>query len=96
MEEDERVRGILLTEADRRNLRVSGPNEARIAREWEFQVTAWGAVLGYEPGMTADEVRTQALLALGSTDQNARIVRDEIRKWGAAFLAAYPVSTPGR
>ncbi len=96
VEEDERVRGILLTEADRRNLRVSGPNEARIAREWEFQVTAWGAVLGYEPGMTADEIRTQALLALGSTDQNARIVRDEIRKWGAAFLAAYPVSTPGR
>ena len=51
--------------------------------------------LGFREGMTPDAVAVQALAALGSTDQAARIARDEILEESAALRAAYPVQVPG-
>ena len=92
-EVDERVRELLIAEADRRNLSVSDSDEARIIRAWELRMAGWAAALGFEPEMTPDEIGDQSLIALGSTDQNARIARDELLESRDALLAAYPITT---
>ena len=92
---DERVRELLIAEADRRNLSVSEPDEARIIRAWESRMAGWAAALGFEPEMTPGEIGDQSLIVLGSTGQNARIARDEILESREALLAAYPITTAG-
>ena len=89
------VRELLLAEAARRGLSVTEADEARILREWELRGGGWAVALGFREGMTPDAVAVQALAALGSTDQAARIARDEILEESAALRAAYPVQVPG-
>ena len=90
------VRELLLAEAARRGLSVTEADEARILREWEFRGGGWAVALGFRQGMTPDAVAAQALVALGSTDQAARIARDEILETSAALRAAYAVQVPDR
>ena len=85
------VRQVLLAEAARRGLMVTGPDDARILREWELRAQGWAGALGFREGMAPDAVADQALAALGSTDQAARIAREAIREAAAALLSAYPV-----
>ena len=85
----------LLAEAARRGLSVAEADEARILREWEFRAGSWAVALGFREGMTPDAVAAQALAALGSTDQAARIAREEILEVGATLRAAYAVEIPG-
>ena len=89
------VREFLLAEAARRGLSVTEADEARIFREWEFRGGGWAVALGFREGMTPDAVAVQALAALGSTDQAARIAREEILEASAALRAAYAVEFPG-
>jgi len=88
-------RDALLSEADRRGLTADPADEARARREWEFRVSGWAGAFGFEAGIPPGEVRERALLALGSTDQNARIARGEVIEFGEALLAAYPVIDAG-
>jgi PPIC-type PPIASE domain len=92
---DEHVRSTLLAEADRRGISLGEADEARVSREWESRLTGWAGVFGFTPGMNDEEIAEQALRALGATDQNARIAREELRNWGDVLLAAYPVRGPG-
>ena len=89
------AREVLLAEAARRGLSITEPDEARILREWGFRAGGWAQALGFREGMTPDAVAGQALAALGSTDQAARIAREEIVETGAALLSAYPVEVGG-
>ncbi len=91
-EMDDSVRELLVGEATRRNLSILGSDEARILREWQFQMAGWAGAFGFEPGMTSGEIGEQALAALGSTDQNARIARDAIVGSAYALLTAYPIT----
>lgn len=91
----EEAREILLAEAARRGHSITEPDEVRILREWEFRAGGWAQALGFREGMTPDAVAGQALAALGSTDQAARIVREEILETGAALLSAYTVEIGG-
>ncbi len=92
----EEAREVLLAEAARHGHSITEPDEARIVREWGFRAGGWAQALGFREGMTPDAVAGQALAALGSTDQAARIVREEILETGAALLSAYPVEVGGR
>ncbi len=91
---DERVRSMLLGEVERRGLTITAPQEAGIQRDWELRFSAWAAAFGFEAGMMPEEVAEQAILALGRTDQNARIAREELPGFREALLGAYPVTLP--
>lgn len=91
----EEVRRVLLAEAARRGLQVTEPEEVRILREWELRAQGWAGALGFGEGMAPDAVADQALAALGSTGQAARIAREAIGEAAAALLSAYPVEVAG-
>jgi hypothetical protein len=88
-------RDDLLTEAERRGLTIDAADEALALREWEFRVSGWTGAFGFEAGIPPGEIRERALLALGSTDQNARIARSEVIEFREVLLAAYPVVDAG-
>ena len=92
------VRPALLAEAERRGLALDPVEAARLEREWEFQLAGWAGAFGFEPGLPPAEIRDVALLALGRTDQAARIARDEIPRYREALLGAYSIETtdPGK
>jgi len=76
-----RERGIEPTESDR---------EAQL-REWEAQAGEWVGLLGFAPGADAGERRDQALAALRSTGQNARIARTAVSEAAPTLLSGVPI-----
>jgi hypothetical protein len=93
--EEDGVRSALLAEAQRRGLSITPVQEAQAVRGWESRLLGWAGAFGFETGMEADEIGERALLALGSTDQTARIAREEILEHRNALLAGYPVVVAG-
>ncbi len=94
-EMSEEEREVLLAEAAQRGLSITEPGKARVLREWELRAGGWAQALGFHEGMTPEAVAAQALIAIGSTDQSARIAREEVLEAGAALLSAYPVDGGG-
>jgi hypothetical protein len=58
---------------------------------WDQAIQGWARGLGFQEGMSTDQVRLVALAAVGSTAQGARLAREEIRKWAPLLLSAYPI-----
>ena len=91
----EAERAVLVAEAARRGLSITESDSARVLRAWEVRAGGWAQALGFRGGMTPEAVAAQALIAIGSTDQAARIAREEVLSAGAALLDAYPVRGGG-
>ncbi|MDE0807074.1 MAG: hypothetical protein OSA24_05960, partial [Longimicrobiales bacterium] len=51
----------------------------------------WATFLGFETGLSNEEIKTLAQIALGSTSQNATIARNELDEVGGLLLTAYPI-----
>jgi len=58
---------------------------------WDQAIQGWARGLGFQEGMSPDQVNLVALAAVGSTAQSARLAREEIRKWAPLLLSAYPI-----
>lgn len=89
--EHERVRAVLVSEAERRGLVVGEPRDAELRRRWDTMAAHWSAVFGFTEDMSPEEVARQARLALGRTQQNARLAREEIAEWGEHLASTYRV-----
>jgi len=89
----EAARRRLLSEiADSIGITLPPEIEEGFRAMWDGSVQAWAGELGFEEGMTPDQVRVVALASVGSTSQGAGIAREEIQKWGPLLLSAYPKS----
>jgi len=82
---------VLLAEAGRRAITVAPADSLRIEDAWTRRIRSWAGTLGFEEGMDAPDIANTALRALGRTDQEARIARDEVAANAWALLALYPV-----
>jgi len=60
-------------------------------RDWESAVAVWADAFGFRQGMTPEEVKARALEAVASSQQSARIAREELGIWGPLLHAAYPL-----
>lgn len=69
---------------------------AAIEQRWRDRVTRWAAALGFEEGQSRDRVKEQALVALGSPDQNAAIARSELEDLSIRLRQLYPVRRPAQ
>lgn len=91
-ETEELARSVALARTSRaRGLEAPRAEVEEARREWAERLRRWAAVLGFQPGMPPDGVKSTALEALGSAGQEGRIVRDEIRERIPLLLHAYPV-----
>ncbi len=59
-------------------------------RTFEEEATAWAAALGLRPGMTSSQVKEAAMAGFSSTDQGARLARDEMATIAPMLRAAFP------
>jgi hypothetical protein len=67
-------------------------DEAR--RDWRRTADGWAILLGFGPHMGREAVRSAARAALGATNQNAGLARDELRREAAGMIHyAYPIET---
>ncbi|HSR42171.1 MAG TPA: peptidylprolyl isomerase [Longimicrobiales bacterium] len=87
----EAVRAAAVEAARGREIAPPPGTEETLAREWETRAMGWAASLGFEGGLSLDEVKARARDALGTTRQNARIARDEAAERGPLLRFAYPV-----
>jgi hypothetical protein len=88
-------RMLLEQRAGERGLAISQNDQEAYRREWDETVTRWAAGLGFQEGMTPDQVRGAALQAVASTAQGATIVRQELQGWAPLLLSAYPLGPEG-
>ena len=84
--------GISLDDAIAMQMTIPEEISNELTRNWQEQNLKWATFLGFEPGMTDQEIKTLAKLALGSTGQNATIARIELDLAGGLLSNAYPIS----
>jgi len=82
---------VLLAEAERRAIALTPSDSLRVVDAWTRQIRRWAGTLGFEEGMSSPEIGDTALRALGRTDQEARIARDEVAAHTGVLSAIYPV-----
>ncbi len=87
----EEIRLHALEEARERGLDVPAGEQDRLLREWENQVASWATSLGFEPDASPTAVKEQALEALATTRQNARIALSEMEAHRNMLRSAYEV-----
>jgi hypothetical protein len=90
----ELARRVALEEAARMGVSPTAEDMEELRGAWEALAGGWGAALGFTEGMPPEGVADQALVALGRTDQSARIAREEIASRSDELLAAYPIERP--
>ena len=54
------------------------------------EATAWAAALGLLPAMTSSQVKDAAMAGFSSTDQSARLTRNELASIAPLLRAAFP------
>lgn len=92
---DPEDRTDLLAEADARAIGLPAADSAQIVDRWVSEVQRWATTLGFESRMPPEEIASQALTALGRTDQAARLARASIAERVEDLLGAYPVRRAG-
>lgn len=85
---------MMVHHAEELGIRPSRSQTAAIERRWRDRATRWAAALGFEEGQSRAQVREQALMALGSPDQNAAIARSELEDLSTRLRQLYPVRRP--
>lgn len=73
-------------------IEVSRPQRAAIEERWARKVAEWAGALGFEPGLSRQRVKEQALQSLGTPEQNAAIARSELSAFSPRLRELYPVS----
>ncbi|MDA0311977.1 MAG: peptidylprolyl isomerase, partial [Gemmatimonadetes bacterium] len=76
-------RAAAAAEAQRRGLTVPDGERAELARAWEDLTYQWASTLGFEYGLSADEIAEAALAALANSSQTAGIVRNTLAEHDA-------------
>lgn len=74
-----------------RGLDVPPDAESELLSSWEETALRWAAALGFQAGLDEEGVKAAALRALGATNQNAVIAREELRQQGPLVRRAYPI-----
>lgn len=72
-------------------LEVPEAAAAELARDWEATVERWTADLGFVQGGTPEDVKAAAMEALGASNQNATLARQQIHMQAPLVRRAYPV-----
>lgn len=95
---DRAIREIVAAGAGKRAVREAQRLGAR-AREsgppanggsFKAEATAWAAALGLLPAMTSSQVKDAAMAGFSSTDQGARLTRNELASIAPLLRAAFP------
>lgn len=81
--------------ASRLGIAPSVSQRAAIQQRWENRIARWATALGFERGQSRQEVREQALQAVGAAEQTAAIARTELAELSPWLRDLYPVSRPG-
>lgn len=84
----------LMHHARERGITPSESQVAALQRRWRGRVAGWAAALGFEEGMSRQQVKEQALGALGTAAQNAAIARSELEEVSLRLRALYPIRRP--
>jgi len=82
---------VLLAEAERRAIDLTPSDSLRVGDAWTRRIRRWAGTLGFVEGMSSTEIAEMALRALGRTDQEARIARDEVAANAGLLSTIYPV-----
>lgn len=88
---DEIPLGFTVGEAIATKITIPEEVSNELARDWQEQTLRWATFLGFETGLSNEEIKTLAQIALGSTSQNATIARNELDEVGGLLLTAYPI-----
>ena len=96
LDEWEREGRTPLDEAEARGIILPEPEETRLLREWERQLSEWAVALGFQANLTTEELADQALQALGRVQQSAQIARSELESRRSDLQGVYPVSRSDR
>lgn len=91
MTDQESARETALAEARARSLRVPDAEQAELQRAWDDQVYQWAAALGFEHGLSAEQVAEAALAALGSPQQGAELARVDLERHADLFERGYEI-----
>ena len=62
-----------------------------LTRDWQEQTLRWATFLGFENGLSNEEIKSLAQIALGSTGQNATIARNQLNDARDLLLNAYSI-----
>lgn len=84
----------LMHHARERGISPSPSQVAAMQRRWRGRVAGWAEALGFEEGMSRQQVKEQALRSLGTPAQNAAIARSELAEVSLRLRDLYPVRTP--
>lgn len=87
-------RKMALEEARRRGLAVPEAEAAEIRRAWDDLALRWATSLGFQQGMSHEDVARAALEALARTAQGATISREEIGRRAPLLRAHYDIRLP--
>ncbi|MEE8147714.1 MAG: peptidylprolyl isomerase [Longimicrobiales bacterium] len=77
-------------EARRSGVRARETGSRGADRNFKEEATAWAASLGLQPGMTSSQVKDAAMAGFSSTDQGARVARNELASIAPLLRAAFP------
>jgi hypothetical protein len=91
MTDEQSAREAALAEARTRSLSVPDAEQAELARTWHDQVDQWAAALGFEYGLSAEQVADAALAALGSPQQGAELARVDLERHADLFEQRYQI-----
>ena len=84
-------RALLTGVADSMGIALPTEMEGSFRTEWDNTTTGWAMALGFQKGLSSDQVKTLALSAVASTAQGIRIARRELLGWAPLLLSAYPI-----
>ena len=85
---------ILLARARTEGIEPSQAQRSAIQDRWQSRVARWASALGFRPGMSPQEVKSQALEALSAQAQSAMQARASLTELGSRLEELYPVSRP--
>lgn len=83
---------LTLEEAISSGITIPDEISNRLTRNWREQTLRWATFLGFKNGLSNEEIKHLAQIALGSTGQNATIARNQLNDAGDLLRTAYPMS----
>lgn len=86
------ARRILLEGIARERMGDPPPDVVRqIRNDWLASASGWARALGFEEGMTPDQVKAAALAGATTSAQGGTLARRSLQNWAPLLLAAFPI-----
>jgi virulence-associated protein VagC len=82
---------LTLEEAIAAGMTIPDEISNELTRDWQEQTLRWATFLGFENGLSNEEIKSLAQIALGSTGQNATIARNQLNDARDLLLNAYSI-----